>query len=191
MTKANNEETSEARLLEGVERETDGDTDGALAAYTAAIFAQTASHRPYLRRGTIYWRQGRYDEAIQDLNNALKRNQDNVQAFGVRASCHLKRGDHEAAVNDLTRALKRSPRSVPLLIKRAEGRLALKDYWSAMDDASRAIAEDASHKTAHYLRGLALEGLEDEAGAEENLRKAAALGSGEAMEVLIKRYGGV
>ena len=188
MDKAEN--PAQAHYRSAVSKERDGDLEGAEEQYSLALLRDSKHGASYLARGTLRWRRRDYQKAIKDLSRAIALDDKNIQAFGVRGSCLIAQRDYVGATNDFTKALALRPNDAILLAKRAQAKFRSKDYLGAIADATRSVGQKPNGN-AYYFKGLAMAAVDDDEGAEAALREAKKLGHGEAMEVLIKRYGGL
>jgi tetratricopeptide (TPR) repeat protein len=96
-----------------------GQSDKALADYTAAIKADPKASFAFLERGVLLaTRKRAYDRAIEDFNKVLKLEPDNVDALIARGDAFSNLGDPGLAMVDLNRAVALAPdRATPYLIR--------------------------------------------------------------------------
>ena len=60
-------------------------------------------------RGNSHARNGRYDRAIQDYNQALQHDPSYVAAYCERGIAYAAKGNYDRAIQDYNRALRRAP----------------------------------------------------------------------------------
>jgi tetratricopeptide (TPR) repeat protein len=96
-----------------------GQTDKALADYTAAIKADPKASFAFLGRGVLLaTRKRAYDRAIEDFDKVLMLEPDNVDALIARGDAFSNLGDAGRAMVDLNRAVARAPDcATPYLIR--------------------------------------------------------------------------
>jgi tetratricopeptide (TPR) repeat protein len=102
-----------------------GQTDKALADYSAAIKADPKASLAFLGRGVLLAARKRsYDRAIEDFDKVLVLEPDNVEALVSRGDAFSQLGDTGRAIADLTRAVALAPDNPIVLLARgqAEGR---------------------------------------------------------------------
>jgi tetratricopeptide (TPR) repeat protein len=100
---------AESYFQRGLERYRAGDTDGAIADFTAAL-----EHDPdprlaaaiYLHRGAAY---DNPHDSIADYSEAIRLNPEYVQAYYNRGFVRGQLGDYEGAIADFTRVLQLQP----------------------------------------------------------------------------------
>lgn len=80
----------------------DGDLEGALEKYTAAILAAPPSALLYANRATALFKLQRYRAAERDCNEALKENPDSAKALRVRGKARKELGMFDEALHDLS-----------------------------------------------------------------------------------------
>ncbi len=115
------EQISQDYFYKALEKENNNDTLGAIQFYSIAIaYAPDLSSTPYLGRGNLYRCQFRFDEALSDINKAIKIDS-SVGAFLFRARVYMgmspERDDPNMykAIDDLTVAINISDKSDGLL----------------------------------------------------------------------------
>ena len=79
----------------------------------AVLNTDAEYYEAYRARGTLYYLQHRWEEAIDDFTAAIEHGADGVD--GDRPCCYLRGmaaqelGDHRAAIADLSRAIELAP----------------------------------------------------------------------------------
>lgn len=87
---------------EAAESSSNGDWEGALEKYTAAVLAALPSALLYANRATALLKLDRPRAAERDCNEALKENPDSAKALRVRGKARKALGLWEAALHDLS-----------------------------------------------------------------------------------------
>jgi tetratricopeptide (TPR) repeat protein len=90
-------------------RQAAGDLEGALADYSSALLADPEWTDTWIRRGKLFLRLSRDDEALADFERALQLKPKSAKALTHRGRVHLSRGQYDEALSDFDRALKISP----------------------------------------------------------------------------------
>jgi suppressor of tumorigenicity protein 13 len=80
----------------------DGDIEGALEKYTAAILAAPPSALLYANRATVLYKLQRYRAAERDCNEALKENPDSAKALRTRGKARKELMMWDDALSDLS-----------------------------------------------------------------------------------------
>jgi len=118
---------------------------------------------PHLTLGTAHLMEGRYDEAIAELQLAAVADPGDVRIFSRLGSALFRKGQPDQAVNAFSRAIAIEPDAVDY-VTRGRAYLALKRYEDAHRDFNTAIQSDPRHANAYYFRAdglLSQERLEE------------------------------
>jgi len=104
-------------------------------------------------------RQGRYAEAIAELNRAIAAAPNFAKAWLNRASCRVHLGDYQAAIDDCTRAIELDPGMMLAYHGRGIAYNELQRYAEAHADFDRALSIDTRDVNLYYYRAVAAAGL--------------------------------
>lgn len=96
---------ADAHLSAGLKQAWDGDMDGAIDAFDAAIAAAPGLSAAYLNRGLAYDRQGDSERAIADLDAAVRYAPKSARAYYNRSVLLRKYGDPKRAAADEQQAM--------------------------------------------------------------------------------------
>lgn len=161
---------------------------------TLAIMPQTVlaekSASSYLKQGNTHKEQGEFEEAIKDLNQAIKINPDFGKAYLNRGIAHYKKGNLNEAINDLQQAkeifVQQGKLKTPsyqyteitltklyynLGVESAQKR----EFEEAIKNYNQAIIMDPDYAAAYANRGMAYHHQKNSAKAIDDLKKAASL----------------
>jgi tetratricopeptide (TPR) repeat protein len=118
------------------------------------IMLKNTSHsHAYERRAHFYNELGKEEEAIADLNEAIKLNPEPYIYWYTRAISHHDRGDHELAVQDFKEALKRREDSkASTYYELGNVYMKLGNFSDAEDCYSHAVANPAKAIPHYYYR---------------------------------------
>jgi tetratricopeptide (TPR) repeat protein len=105
-------------------------------------------------RGERFLMRGRIDQAITDLNAALRKDKDLVAAYRHRGRAYARKGDHDSALTDLNEAVRRKEDALAYQ-DRGLVWLDKNDRAKAIDDFTRAIRLQPANAVLYALRGLA------------------------------------
>ncbi len=94
-----------ARVADGLARAWQGDMDGAVAAFGAAIEIDPRMAFAYLNRGLAYQRNGETGRAIADFNQAVRHAPSQARGYYHRSVALREAGDARRAAADETRAV--------------------------------------------------------------------------------------
>lgn len=78
---------------------------------TAAVNTATDRADTYFKQGFNWYRKGKYDSAIADLNKALAVFPQHAKAYFIRGQIFDKKGEYERAIADYTKALEIDPKN--------------------------------------------------------------------------------
>ena len=115
---------------------------------------KTLSAQEYFERGYQHYNAGRFQEAIADYTQAIKRKPDYAVAYNNRGVLYRKLGDVEAALRDYNAALQHDPQNANAYNNRGllyENKLGDKD--AALRDYNAALQHDPQYAMAYNNRG--------------------------------------
>jgi tetratricopeptide (TPR) repeat protein len=129
------------------------DSTSSAVASTPAQAAGSEQVAQLLGRASASGEQGRYEEALDDLNRALELEPNNVHALWNRGEIYRLLGRYDEALDDLNRALKLEPNNVHALDNRGVTYRMLGRYDEALDDLNRALKLEPNNVFALWNRG--------------------------------------
>ena len=91
-------------------------------------------------KGVAYSRQGNYDQALIEFNNAFDGSPKDAYTFGGRGNVYLCKGNFDQAIADCTKAVELMPEYGSGYQYRAYAYLATAEYTKAWSDVRRAEA---------------------------------------------------
>jgi tetratricopeptide (TPR) repeat protein len=155
----------------------DSNPNNAIAGCTKIIetHVDTPAHMVIVfnNRGRAYASQGKYDQAIEDYNEAIRRGPDYGPAFNNRGNAYLDKGDYDRAIADFSTAIGLKPSYVfeyndptpfnyPLVFNNRGAAYSRKgDYDRAIADFSEAIRRNPAYAEAFDNRGVAYSNKHD------------------------------
>ncbi|GAB1544726.1 hypothetical protein NUACC21_74020 [Scytonema sp. NUACC21] len=157
----------------GQYRQTQGDSRGAIAAYSQAINLNSNNSDAYNKRGLAYFSLGNRQQAIADYNQAIRINPKYAEAYNNRGNARAASGERDAAVDDYSEAIRINPTYAVAYNNRGNARTALGDREGAIADYDEAIRLSPNFAAAYNNRGNARAALGDKEGAMADLQKAA------------------
>jgi tetratricopeptide (TPR) repeat protein len=122
-----------------------------MLALTAALAG--CAGNSVLDRGVALYRSGRYVEAQDAFNTAVRRHPDSAAAYVDRGAARIRLGDVSGALADYTRALELTPLDPDIYYNRGNAYVLLARPTEAIGDYSRAIALRPDHAAAYFNRG--------------------------------------
>jgi tetratricopeptide (TPR) repeat protein len=119
------------------------DPDVAIAGCTAMLQSghETQEHiiRAFSDRGGAYLRKREYDRAIQDLDQAVRRDPNYAPAFQSRGTAYSLKGEYERAIGDFNQAIRLDPKSATSFYARGGVYNVQGQYDRAIQDFDQAI----------------------------------------------------
>jgi tetratricopeptide (TPR) repeat protein len=160
--------------LQALQHYLDGDEDQALAEANAALVIDDEA-LAYRVRGSVYFWQGKIQEALADLDQALRLDENDAEALALRIPVKLELNDLEAAEADLERAQQLNAASSAILW--AEALVANYEHDSAKARAliDMAIDLDGSRPEFYTLRAETYQHTAEQELAVEDLEHALSL----------------
>lgn len=135
----------------------------------------------YNNLGALYIDQGRYQDAILQLNYALMLRPNYFMAFLNRAVAYSKQGNMSQALVDFSKAEQLDPYSPILYLNRALAEFAAGYYDNAAEDYTQLIELEPNNARAYLERGRTLMKLDAYQNAMDDFQRAIAINPNYAM----------
>jgi len=103
--------------------------------------------------------QGKYLEALDELNSVLKKNKKNHKAYFIKGEIFYAAKNCKNAIKNYSKAIKIKPKNTEYLIARAKSYNNLKKYKKAENDYNTAIKLNPRNIQIYYKRALILNKL--------------------------------
>lgn len=158
-----------------------GDHAQAIADYSEALAIGSVYDRVvYGRRGISFYHQQAWEQALLDLERAVKLNPQNCEAHLYRGMTLLKLKEVDQAIASFDRALVIDPELDQAFYFRGRGRFYQQEFELAIADFSEAIRLKPDLIESYYYRGLAYSKLDQpqDSLALQDLRLAAKMYKG-------------
>jgi tetratricopeptide (TPR) repeat protein len=132
------------------------------------LIALSTTPDVFWRRGASYAAIGRPDDALADLNQAIRLSPSMIRAFLSRAYVHQHAGRYQEAISDFSSAVALRPGYVTALNCRAECHLTFGFFELAIKDCNTALElePDNAHALMIRARSLSATGKRNEALAD-------------------------
>lgn len=125
----------------------------AIASYTRALRRAPDEHPwAYANRARAYLRAGDLEEALQDLDTAIRLDPRCGDFYFRRGNAYAHAGDNVRALDDYDRAIRLSPRHIDAYIARGLLHMRLGDDDRALDDFNRAVDLDPTRAESYMSR---------------------------------------
>ena len=142
----------------------------------SAKIAQTPNDPAlYAARGKLFYDNEGYDEAIQDLTQALKMDSTNVDYHHLLADVYLDYLQSRLALRTMERAAALYPERIPTLLKLCEVQYTLKQFKASLQTIDRIMKIDPQNADGFLMMGLNLRELNDTDRAMKALQKCVAI----------------
>jgi len=106
-------------------------------------------------KGYKYWQQGKYDDAVVELNKAISIDPNNAQAYFFRGLIHSKKGDLDQAISDYDKAINLSPNYAKAYNNRGWDYFRKGNFDLAIADCTKSIEILPKRAAPYYNKGLA------------------------------------
>lgn len=113
------------------------------------------NNRSYNGRGEIYARAGRYQQALDDFNNAISLNVRDADGYYNRGLTYDIIGQHQLAIADFNRAISLKSDHVNAYNNKGIIYARLGQHQQAIDDFTKAISIEPDYTNAYANRGIA------------------------------------
>jgi tetratricopeptide (TPR) repeat protein len=165
-------------IAEGETSLRDGQTSGAIEAYSGAIALRPDSMLAHLRRGETYRRRGDFDAAARDLRRAADLDPSATRPLDELAEVFYRRQWFSQAAETYEARLRLDDQSIDVYYKLALARLRSSNLPGAIEAVTRVLAQHDSDADAHYLLGLCLREQGRTAEAARAFERTVALAPG-------------
>jgi tetratricopeptide (TPR) repeat protein len=160
-------------------------SDRAVEDFTDAILL--GKYSPYISRAEVHVEAERFDQALADIAQFMKRDKGDPFAWLVRGRANLGVGDAETAIADLTRALKLDSDGVDILYYRGLAHQAAGDGDKALKDWDRAIKLEPRYAKPYEARVALLVGRGEHKRAIDDYTKIMDLSPASYIDALFAR----
>ena len=167
--------TASELVERGMARHAEGDPEGAIADFTAAIGLDPTHALAYLGRGSSRSDRGDLDGAMADFDESVRLAPDRPDAYAIRGGVHFLRWDRARALADYDRAILLGCQAAAAWANRALVRLRQGDGDGALADFTEALRRDPNHVAAYLGRAEVAADRADYAGAMADLDRAIAI----------------
>jgi serine/threonine protein kinase len=117
--------------------------------------ARKENARAYYKRGFAWIDKGEYDNAIRELNEAVRLDGENARFYYERGLARAYKGDHEKELSDFSEAIRLDPRFAPAYNCRGLAWRTRQEFDKAISDFDAAIRIDPTFAAAYNNRGFA------------------------------------
>ena len=125
---------------------------------TAAIAATPNDDKLYAERGAIYFKNGKFTEAIGDAGKALQINPKNINALNLCGNAKSAGKDYDGAIADFSQVIALLPaRAFRAYVWRGEAFEQKNDLPKALADFNKSVEIDAKYVAAYYGRARVYE----------------------------------
>ena len=126
----------------------------------------------YAERGRQFYENDAFDEALLDLNQALKLDSTNVDYMHLLADIYLDYFQSRKALRVMEQAATLYPERIPTLLKLSEFQLILKQYPESMKTIDRILKVDPQNADAYFMFGMNFKEKGDTIRAINSFQKA-------------------
>jgi tetratricopeptide (TPR) repeat protein len=137
----------------------------ALQAFAEAKELHPAYGAIYAGEGACYWRLAAFEKAVKAYEEAIRRDERNVEYYGELAQVYLTEGDAGRAIEVLKKAKELAPDRLEILMALGNAYLVAKRYDSAVEEYRELLdqAPDAEAARAQLIQALLAQGHKSEA----------------------------
>lgn len=168
----------------GLALATNGNDAEALKEYEKSL-SLNATYAPVrVDRANLFLKQGKIQEALTDLQAAVKSDPNNVMAHCGQGSVLLLQKKYEQALQAFSKAIKLQETSFEAYTGRGQAYVKLGKQKEAMNDFTKAIELNNEYADAYYYRGLLYKKMGDMNKAEGDFHSASAFGNEQATKEL-------
>jgi tetratricopeptide (TPR) repeat protein len=181
---AENSKNIEALINRGTLKNELGDKQGAISDYNLVLEIDPNNSTAYYNRGVIKYNLREIDDSWNDLNKAIELDPKDDKPYNNRAIIKLAKNDYKGALEDFNNALKLNPKNFYVYNNLGKFFIKGQDLQQALNCFGKAVAINPNFTEAIVNLGRTKSMMNDNEGAIEEWKKAAAQGSPEARELL-------
>ncbi|UTW60669.1 tetratricopeptide repeat protein [bacterium SCSIO 12741] len=130
------------------------------------------SGKEHYEKGMTLYREGKLQEALEALSQALNEEPENAYWLSDRGVCFFHQKKFKEALEDMNRAQKLQPNNPYRYSSRAYIRDVMGDTQGAVEDYQKAVHLDPEDAIAHNNLGMLLEKLGRKQEAEKSIKRA-------------------
>lgn len=153
-----------------------GDFDGALAHYNAAIEINPQYENAYQQRGILFRFLGQPQNAIADYDQVIALNPQNAEVYHLRGLTHGTLGDWDQAFSDYGQSINLNSQNPDVFASRAAAYMISGQIEATLTDLNQAIALGSQEGFIYFTRGVILANMGDFEQAITDTETALALG---------------
>ncbi|MCS6929421.1 MAG: tetratricopeptide repeat protein [Saprospiraceae bacterium] len=150
-------------------------TDPEIVRLSQLIEKEPQNDSLYYRRAKVYYHLDGFDEALADLQTAMRIDSMKPEYYHLLADVlidYARPNDSKRAIDVLTLAAKRFPERIPTLLKLSEFQLIVRQYSDAMATLDRIFRIDPRHPEAFFMAGRVALDMGDTVKALASFKKA-------------------
>jgi tetratricopeptide (TPR) repeat protein len=159
-------------LIQGVEKEAQGNRQGAISDYNEAIRLNPRLFATFFSRGNVRSALGDKQGATADFDKSIQLNPNFIFAYNNRGLARVELGDKTGAIADYDKVIQLNPSYSIAYNNRGGARSQLGDERGAIKDFDKAIQLNSSFAGAYHNRGLSRSRLGDKQGSIVDYNKA-------------------
>lgn len=149
-----------------------------------SINSNSQSAADYFRQGKINYNNARYEQAIEQYNQAILLDSTDANYFLQRGFCKGLLKDYQGAIADYSSAIRLNPSDQFAYVSRGSAKSKIGNFSEAIDDFNQALVLDPDYAEAYNNRGFARKALGRFAEACEDWKISRKLGNEEAKIIL-------
>ena len=161
-----------------------GNFKSALVDYDRAAMMDPTHANTFYNRGLTHQSVGDYDRAITDFSVMIDKNPTFGNAYVNRGISYALKGALPNAINDFSTAVKLIPNDSVIYQYKGTAELQTGAYQAAINDLKTSVALNPQNALSYYNLSIAYSKTGDGANAAYNMRIAAKLGMGAAIDNL-------
>ena len=145
---------------------------GFIIFHAIIILPQGKIAEQYKEKGTKFAKEGRFEDAIENLNRAIQIEPNYAAAYNNRGIVFMQQGKYKEAISDFARAIEINDQDPAFFINRGMTNEKLENYMKAIDDYGMAIDLDPYKADYYVKRGLMYQEIKDYKKAVEDFDMA-------------------
>jgi tetratricopeptide (TPR) repeat protein len=152
-----------------------GNVDPEVFIYSEKIKGNPNEDSLYYYRANAYYKSEGYDEAISDLQTAIRLDTTHPEYFHLLADCYLDYFKSYPAIQTMEEAKRRWPDRIPTLLKLSEFYLIVKKHGQAFETVQEIMKRDPQNSEGFFMAGMIAKDKNETALAIKNMERSVAV----------------
>lgn len=139
---------------------------------TRLIFKEKNDPNLYFERAKLYLKENMFDNAIYDLEKAIKMDSLKPGYFHLLSDAYMDNSESKSSILTMDRCLRIFPERIPSLLKMSETQFILKQYETSMIFATKVLSLSPQEAEGYFMMGMNFKAAGEEEKALNSFQTA-------------------